>query len=106
MNRGGDPDTNGFLQAGLAGFATLDRVVEPEPSFAHFAAEEFDRRQSKTREHTTRLHQIDPPDSRLTMLDWLAVRGVLFGRPFVVPACGAKGEYLSDNEMVGATVWR
>ncbi len=102
---GGDLNTKGFLLAGLTGSAMLDVVAETEPSFAHFAAEGFDWRHSNTGAHTTRLHPEDPPGSPLTTLDWLLVRGVHAGRPFVVPACGANGRYLSDHEMVGATVW-
>ncbi len=102
---GGDLNTKGFRQAGLGGPALLDRAAEHEPSFAHFAAEGFDWRQSNTGAHTTRLHPEDPPGSPLTTLDWLLVRGVRAGRPFVVPACDAGGGYLSDHEMVGVTVW-
>lgn len=105
LGLGGDLNTKGFLQAGLAGSAVLDGAAEPEPSFAHIAEEGFDWRQANTGVHTTRPHPEDPPDSPLTMLDWLLVRNDCADRPFVVPACGANGENLSDHEMIGTTVW-
>lgn len=105
LGLGGDLNTKGFLQAGLAGSAVLDGAAEPEPSFAHIAAEGFDCWQPKSGAHTSKLHPEDPPDSPLTMLDWLLVRNECADRPFVVPACVANGENLSDHEMVGTTVW-
>ena len=102
---GGDLNTKGFACAGLTGSAMLDQAAEPEPGFALFAADGFDWRQCNTGAHTTRLHPEDPPDTPLTTLDWLFARGVRAERPFVVPACDADGGYLSDHEMVGATVW-
>ncbi len=102
---GGDLNTKGFLCAGLTETAMLNRAAEPEPSFALFAADGFDWRRCNTGAHTTRLHPEDLPDTPLTTLDWMFVRGVRAGRPFVVPSCDANGGYLSDHEMVGATVW-
>ena len=102
---GGDLNTKGFLHAGLTGTAMLNRAAEPEPSFALFAAEGFDWRRCNTGAHTTRLHPEDLPDTPLTTLDWMFVRGAGAGQPFVAPACDAEGGYLSDHEMIGTTVW-
>ena len=102
---GGDLNTKGFLQAGLTGSAMLNQSVEPEPSFALFAADGFDWRRCNTGRPTTRLHPEDLPDTPLTTLDWLFARGVRAEQPFVFPACDDSGGVLSDHEMVGAAVW-
>jgi endonuclease/exonuclease/phosphatase family metal-dependent hydrolase len=101
---GGDLNTKGFLEAGMTGGQTLADPYKVEPSFRHFENHGFDWRASNTGEVTTRLQPTNPPDWPLKTIDWLFMRGVAAADPFVTPALSKSGEYLSDHELIGATI--
>lgn len=101
---GGDLNTKAFLDAGMSPQQILAEPEKAEPSFEHFAKHGFDWRASNLGEVTTRLPPHGPQDRPLKTLDWLFTRGVQASSPFILPALSATGEYLSDHEMIGATI--
>ena len=103
---GGDLNTKGFLEAGMTGAQMLADPFKAEPSFKHFQDHGFDWRAPNTGEVTTRLHPTSVPGRPLKTLDWLFVRGVTASDAFVAPALSSAGEYLSDHELIGATIRR
>ena len=101
---GGDLNTHEILQGKQGGRRHLERAAEVEPSFELFAADGFSWLQANTGNCTTRGHPDEPPRPQRHVLDWLLVRELRADHPFIVPAVGRCGEYLSDHEIVGARI--
>lgn len=99
---GGDLNT-----ADLAGYSTAERLLTPdlrEPCFTTFSGAGFDWRTSNTGAVTTRAAPGRAVKDPLKTIDWLLVRGVAAVQPEVHPALSDRGEYLSDHELILATI--
>lgn len=53
---------------------------------------------------TTRPHPWQPSDTQRLRIDWLFVRGLSAGDPWIDPALAPDGTVLSDHDPIGATV--
>lgn len=95
---GGDLNTAALV--GLTPGQVL--AATPEPSFAQFASGGYGWRGLNTGAPTTRAAPGKPVRYPLLRLDWLFARGVLGHSPRDWPAIGARGEYLSDHELITA----
>lgn len=101
---GGDLNTRAFHDSKVE---SSDMMINPfmtEPCFKWFVDSGYQWKGANTGKFTTRLHPEDNPDKPLKTLDWLFTRGVTAERPFVVPAVTPAGNYLSDHELIGASV--
>lgn len=101
---GGDVNTNGFREAGIAAPDAFADPAATEPMFDALAQAGFDWRAANCGELTTRPHPAAPPDRTQTVLDWLFTRGVAANGPFILPALCENGRYLSDHELIGARI--
>lgn len=101
---GGDLNTRSLTDQGMDSSAILAAPEQAEPAFARFAAAGFDWKTTNTGAFTTRAAPGKTVRYPLKVLDWLFVRGAAASQPRVYPALSARGEYLSDHELITARV--
>ena len=76
-----------------------------EPAFDRFAAAGFDWRSSNAPGVTTRRHPWQTPAPGIK-IDWIFVRGLVGGNPWIAPALSDDATVLSDHDAVGVDLTR
>lgn len=97
---GGDLNTRTLSDTGMDRAEILCRPETVEPSFARFAEAGFGWQTANAGLPTTRAAPGRPVSYPLKTLDWIFARGLAASEPRIVPAVSARGEYLSDHEMI------
>lgn len=101
---GGDLNTRAFSDAGWDRGWIFERPEDIEPTFSRFRIAGFDWCGANTGAPTTRAAPGRPVTYPLKTLDWLFIRGLAASAPRVLPAVSARGDYLSDHEMIVARI--